>query len=133
MHEGLDTSNLSKNELYELVSSTYLLPPCSSKGLTRNILLQTHRDDIYSLEARTYKKFEVELSKAQLKKVGIMNNALLVRKLNMLHRLRGEKELGFSEFEIPDQNWLYKIARYADQTNLLEFFETAVVPEPALS
>ena len=55
MVEGLDTSNLSKNELYDLVSSVYLLPPSTSKGLTRNTILQTHRGDIYRLEARTYK------------------------------------------------------------------------------
>lgn len=70
---------------------------------------------------------------SQLKKVGIMNNALLVRKLNALLKMKGEKELGYNEYEIPEQNWLYKIARYADQTNLLEFFESPVVPEPALT
>ena len=40
--------------------------------------------------------------------------------------------MGFTELEVPDQTWLYKVARYIDQTNILEFFETLISPEPPL-
>jgi hypothetical protein len=64
--------------------------------------------------------------------VGIINNSLLVKKLNILLRERGQPQLGFTEFDLPEQNWLYKVARFIDRTNLLEFFEAAPFPEPPL-
>lgn len=31
------------------------------------------------------------------------------------------------------QNWLYRIARYIDKTNIIEFFEAAVIQEPPIT
>ena len=64
--------------------------------------------------------------------MGIINNSLLVKKLNILLKDRGQPTLGFGEFDLPEQNWLYRVARYIDKTNLLEFFESAPFPEPPL-
>ena len=131
--EGLETKNLDKNELYELVSKEYMLPPILSKGMTREYLLQVREGDVFRVTYRDYKDFEYTLDKDQQKKIGVVNNALLVRKLNLLLRFHEEKDLGFTEYNLPDQNWLYKVARYIDRTNLLEFFERTVFPEPPLS
>lgn len=132
-NEGLDTSNLEKHELYELVSSEILVCPMTSKGLTRAKLLQYHREEIVAIGVREYKHFELALTKAQQRKVGIVNNALLVRKLNLLLASKGMKPTGFTEFEVPDQCWLYKAARFLDPSNLLEFFEAPVSQEPPLT
>ena len=59
----------------------------------------------------------------------MINNAILVRKLNLLLKSKGGKELGFSEYDIPEQNWLFKVARFIDQTNMLEFFEEPIENE----
>lgn len=131
--ESLETKNLDKNELYELISKEYMLPPINSKGTTREYLLQVKDGEVFRVTHRDHKAFEYTLDKDQQKKVGVINNALLVRKLNTLLRLHGEKELGFTEYNLPDQNWLYKVARYIDRTNLLEFFERAAFPEPPLN
>ena len=131
--EGQDTKNLDKNELYELVSKDYMLPPVNSKGITREYLLQVKEGDVFRVTHRDHKDFEFTLEKDQQKKVGVVNNALLVRKLNLLLTLHGEKGLGFSEYNLPEQNWLYKVARYIDRTNMLEFFEKAAIPEPPLT
>ena len=131
--ESVDTKNLQKHELYELVSSTYMLPPLNSKGLTRDYLLQVKHAEVFRVTNDEYKHFEYRLAKSMTKKVGIINNALLVRKLNLLLRDRGEMELGYTEYDLPEQNWLYKAARYIDKSNLLEFFEMAASPEPALN
>ena len=45
--ESVDTKNLQKHELYELVSSTYMLPPLNSKGLTRDYLLQAKHAEVF--------------------------------------------------------------------------------------
>lgn len=127
--EGLDTANLQKNELYDLVAATYMLPPYASKGVTREYLLKVYRNEAFRIPTRQYKEFEINLTKDQLKKVGITNNALLVKKLNMLLASKHLNTLGFADNEIPEQTWLYKIARFIDQTNILEFFEHPVQAE----
>jgi len=131
--EDLDTKNLDKNELYTLVTKTYMLPPVNSKGITREYLLQVKEGDVFRVTHRDHKEFEFRLEKEQQRKVGVVNNALLVRKLNLLLRIHGEKDLGFTEYNLPDQNWLYKVARYIDRTNLLEFFAQPVMREEPLS
>lgn len=131
--EDLATKSLDKNELYELISKTYMLPPVNSKGITREYLLQVHEGDVFRVTHRDHKEFEFRLEKEQQRKVGVVNNALLVRKLNLLLRMHNEKDLGFTEYNLPEQGWLYKAARYIDRTNLLEFFAQPVMPEEPLS
>ena len=63
------------------------------------------------MERLAFKHFEFNLERCHFKKVGITSNALLVKKLNRLLELQGEKSLGFTELEVPDQTWLYKVAR----------------------
>lgn len=48
-------------------------------------------------------------------------------------KLKGLKPLGFKESDTPEQNFLYRTARFLDKSNFLEFFESAVTPEPPLS
>ena len=138
--EGYDTKNLSKKELYEFVSRVYMLPPVASKGLTRDYLLQVHKGDVFRVPIGEFKHFEVDLSPDMERRVGTINNSILVKKLNILLQETGRKPLGFTEFEIPEQvvalliqKWLYKVARYIDKTSLTEFFEYPVEPEPPLS
>ena len=131
--EGLETLNLSKTEIYEIVSADYILPPCTAKGITREYLLKVKNGEVFRLLNTDYKKFEYPLNKAQMRKIGTVNNALLVKKLNLLLKLKGQNDLGYTEFNLPEQVWLYKIARYIDPTNLLEFFESPAMPENPLT
>ena len=77
--EGLDTKNLLKKELYDMVSAVWHLPPYSSKGVTRDYLLRVNGDQVFRVNSNELKRFEVELSKDQQKKNGTVNNALLVK------------------------------------------------------
>ena len=131
--EPLETKNASKNELYDMVAEHYMLPPANSKGISREYLLKVRDNQIFRVTNQDFKQFDFTLTKNHLKKIGTMNNSLLVRKLNRLLSMKGEKELGYTEFDLPEQTWLYKVARYIDPTNLLEFFETPARPEPPLS
>lgn len=131
--EGDDTKNLDKHELYEIIAKEYMIPPVNTKGVTREYLLQVKDGQVFRVTHRDHKNFEFTLDKDQKKKVGVVNNALLVRKLNLLLTGLGQRPLGFTEYNLPDQNWLYQVARYIDRTNVLEFFEKAAVPEPPLS
>lgn len=131
--EGPDTKKLQKHELYEEVTKIWMLPPLESKGLTREYLLRVRDDEVFRVTTTEYKHFEVNLNKKQQKKVGIVNNALLVRKLNILLKSKGQKDLGFTEYNLPDQDWLYKVARFIDASNIMEFFEAPAGCEPPLS
>lgn len=131
--EDIATKNLDKHELYAVVTKTYMLPPVCSKGITREYLLQVNEGDAFRVTHRDHKEFEFRLEKEQQRKVGVVNNALLVRKLNLLLRMHNVKELGFTEYNLPDQNWLYKVARYIDRTNMLECFAQPVMPEEPLN
>ena len=127
--EGPDTVHLSKNQLYDTVNQTYLLPPPGSRGVTRDYLLRVHRDQVFRVTHHVYKHFEVDLAPNHLKKTTLVNCAMVVKKLNLLLAERRQSSLGFTHFEVPESAWLMKVARYIDQTNLLECFEAAVVPE----
>jgi hypothetical protein len=130
--EGFETCNLQKNELYDMVASDYLLPPLNTRGVTREYLLAVREGTVFRVANMEWRTFDFNLTKSHNKKVGVVNNSLLVKKLNILLRGRGQPQLGFTEFELPEQNWLFKVARFIDRTNLLEFFESAPFPEPPL-
>ena len=132
-NEGVQTKNMNKRDLYELLSEDYLLPACESKGVNREYLLKVHNDEVFRVKLAEYKLFEFGLEKSHNKKVGIINNSLLIKKLNMLLLEEGKKELGFTENELPNEAWLYKIARYIDRTGRLEFFESSPFPPEPLN
>ena len=131
--EGEDTKTIKKKKLYEMISKDYFLPPIDSKGITREYLLKVRDGEVFRVTNRDYKDFEYHLDKKMQRKVGIVNNALMVRKINMFLQLKGEPPLGFTEFDLPEQNWLYTISRLIDPTNLLEFFEAPATSEPPLT
>lgn len=133
--EDPDTKFLDKKELHTSLAHRFYLPPCHSKGVTREYLLKVHKDQVFRVPILELKHFEVELTTSQTKRIGLTNNSLLVRKLNALLLTRGQQELGFDEYESPDEvgkpdkTWLYRVARYIDKSNLLEFFEAPVNTE----
>lgn len=137
--EGPDTRSLEKRALYEFIAKDYLLPPFGSRGVTRDYLLRVHRGQVFRIPIMDIKRFEVELQPVQTKKLGVANNGLLTKKLNILLESREEKTLGFDHYEPPEQVqydhqvWLCRVARYIDATNLTEFFEQPAQPEPRLT
>jgi hypothetical protein len=128
--EGDDTKNLSKKAFYNMLNLKYYMPPVTARGVTRDYLLKVHRDQVFRVDQVELRQFEVNLTPAMNKRVGLLNNCFLVRKVNVLLRSREQPELGFDEYDPPDENWLYKIVRFLDPTNILEFFEAPVQPEP---
>jgi hypothetical protein len=101
--EDPETRHLDKRELYNMVGHRYYLPPCTSKGVTREYLVKVHRNQLFRVATLELKHFEVELTGPMTKRVGIQNNALLMRKLNVLLLSKGQTQLGFDEFDAPDE------------------------------
>ena len=137
--EGPETRDLDKRELYENVYLRYFIPPFDSRGINREYLLAVFYGHVFRITHSEIRHFEVDLETKMVKRIGILNNGLLVRKLNKLLDVKGERPLGFKEEEPPEQvvyfeqEWLYRIARAIDRTNLMEFFEAPVTKEPSLT
>ena len=138
-NEDPDTQESHKKELFTMLSHRFYLPPFHSRGITRDYLLRVHKERVFRVPMLELKHFEVELTTGMTKRVGIFNNCLLVRKVNLLLASRGAPELGFDEFDPPeevilvDKSWLYRVTRFIDQSNILEFFESPVVTEKAVT
>ena len=129
--EDADTKSLDKRAFYTMVNKTYFLPPFSSRGMNREYLLKVHRGQAFRVIALDLRHFEVELTTEMNKRVGLLNNCFLVRKVNVLLTSRSQPELGFDEYDPPEEAWLYRVVRYLDPTNILEFFEAPVTQEPS--
>jgi hypothetical protein len=127
--EDNDTKNLSKKAFYNMLSLTYFMPPVIARGVTRDYLLKVHRGQVFRVPLLELRQFEVNLTPEMNKRVGLLNNCFLARKVNVLLRSREQPELGFDEYDPPDEVWLYKIVRYLDPTNILGFFEAPVRKE----
>ena len=97
--DGTGLDSVQKGKLYKLIAEEYLIQPIASKGVDKDYLLKVRDGEVFRVTNREFKQFEFSLErKSQQTKVGIVNNALLVRKLNLLLRSRGERELGFTEY-----------------------------------
>jgi hypothetical protein len=129
--EDNDTKTLSKKAFYNMLNLTYFMPPVGARGVTRDYLLKVYKGQVFRVPLLELRQFEVNLTPAMNKRVGLLNNCFLLRKVNVLLRSRNQPELGFDEYDPPDEIWLYKIVRYLDPTNILEFFEAPVDHEPA--
>lgn len=139
LDEDADTAGLEKPQLYENVSAVKYVAPYGTRGIKRKYLVDTIKGRVFSVGHSELRHFEVDLDNSQTKRLGSINNGLVVRKINMLQASRRDPELGFNEFEPPEQvdsshqPWLVRIARYIDRTNLAEIFEAPVNPEPPLT
>jgi len=131
--EPPETSGLSKNQLYDRVVAMYFLPPFLSRGVTREYLLGVLNNEYFRVTHNEIKHFEVDLTKQQTAKATCLNNALVVKKMNLLLRDQGRRPLGFTEYEVPESAWLFRIARFVDQTNLMELFQREIRPEPPVA
>ena len=138
-NEGPETRNLEKKPLYDMLAAIYNLPPYGSRAVTREYLLKVFRGEVFCVKNNELRHFEADLTPALTKRNGDPNNGILVKKLNILLQSKGLPQLGFTHFDAPDtvskfhQVWLFRIARFIDQSNLAELFEKEVTAEPSLT
>lgn len=102
-NEDPETRELDKRKFYNLVATRFFLPPITTKGITREYLVKVYRNEVYTVPLFDLKHYEVELTASMMKRVGIPNNSLLVRKLDGLLASQNLPPLGFDDFEPPDE------------------------------
>lgn len=128
-----ETRSLDKRRLYDSLAHKWYLAPIHSKMMNREYLLAVFAGSVFRVGLLELKHFEVELTPKMTRRVGIINNGILVKKLNELLKATNRPPLGFEESDPPDQGWLYRVARFLDPTNLTEFFEEPVYDEPPIN
>ena len=109
--------NLKKKAIYKLLSEQWLLPEESSKGVHRRYLVGVYRGDYFRVNIMEYKRFEVELTPAQLKKTPFLSSGDVFVKISHLLTEIGIPPLGFEVGLFPEDTWLYKIVRFVDRSN----------------
>lgn len=124
--EPIEIRQYNKQQLYFALCQQYLLPPIESKGVNRAYLVGVYTHQHFRVALIEYKRFEAELTPAQLKKTGLVNLMYILRKLNALLVEKGERTLGFPGFIIPEEAWLCKVARFVDRKNVMEFFQVSL-------
>ena len=126
--EPIETRKLSKQQLYDSLKDTYLLPGIDSKGVNRVYLVQVFTGMVFRLTKQEWKRFDVDLTTRMTKRNNLVNMLYVLRKLNTLMEERMMRPLGFPDFVIPEEKWLSHIVRFVDRKNVLEFFEEAANP-----
>lgn len=101
--EGPDTKDMEKPALFNMVNAIKFIPPYGSRGNRRKYLVSVHHNQVFSVNHSTLRHFEVDLDTSMTKRLGVVSNGLMVRKLNLLLASKGQPQLGFSEFEPPEQ------------------------------
>ena len=124
--EPLELRDKSKNQIYAMLAETHFLPSVDSKGVNRAYLLGVYRGDHFRVNKIDVKRFELDLTPVQQKRVSLVNLAYMYRKLNALLLERQEPQLGFPDHAIPEESWLCRVARYTDRKNVLEFFMQSI-------
>ena len=118
--------SLSKHSLYKMLSADYFLPPRDSRGVSRTYLVGVYTHKYFRVGNIELKKFMAELTPFELKKAVFIIKAETHYKVEQLLRETGKNELGFKSGLIPDDVWLYQMARYIDKYNTADIFEIAV-------
>ena len=101
--EADDTRKLTKKDFYKMLDKVYFMPPLQSRGMHRPYLLKVHNALVFRIKQSDLRHFEVDLTPEMSKRTGPLNNCLLVRKVNFFLRSQNKVELGFDEFDPPEE------------------------------
>jgi hypothetical protein len=118
--------NLKKKAIYKMLSDQYLLPEENSKGVHRRYLVGVYRGDYFTINVMEFKRFEVELTPAQLKKTPYLSSGDVFAKISRLLEEMGLPPLGFEVGLFPEDTWLYKVVRFVDRANATGVYLEAV-------
>lgn len=124
--EDPETRNMTKSQIFKLLSGTYFLPTFDSRALSRSYLLQVRRHAIFRIERHALLQFEATLELEHHAKKGSHNLTILVERLETLLQQLGERPLGFRPGCYPEECWVHRVVRFVDRSNLLEVFKLPI-------
>ena len=117
-------SQISKKTLYKRLADVYYLPPCNSKGVSRQYLETVQSGTCFRIETIELKRFLAELKPSQTKRSLYANKSEAFIKLRSLLNELNYKPLSFQAEYVPNSEWLFNVLRYIDRHNTSGIFET---------
>lgn len=120
--EPIEIRNQTKTQLYDLLKSKYILPDRESRGVSRQYLVAVYEGLVMRVERGVLLSFEANLDLSHLVKAGPVSISTVLRKLDTLQYQISARPLGFPDSGLPDEEWLWRIARYLDTNNILGLF-----------
>lgn len=111
-----------KKRLYSELAEKYFLPPRDSYGVTKKYLDKVSAGTVWRVELITMKRFMAEMRPSQMKRAVYTCKFETYIKIERVLMEKGEKSLGYETGLIPDGEWLYKVARYVDRSNVCGLF-----------
>lgn len=124
--EPAELRTQSKNQIYSLLKTQFMLPEKDSRGVTRSYLISVYKKQFYRVERSDLLAFESKLTLQEQVKNSTLSVSQIVIRMDALLRQLGEAPLGFSEFNCPDEQWCWRIARFLDRANLLNLYKSPV-------
>jgi hypothetical protein len=121
--EPLELRGISKNKVYDLLAERYCLPERESRAITRDYLLRVHSGKVLRIGLNEMGLFKAKITPKLMKRAKYVNGADAAAKLNSLLKERGEPELGFTREAMPDNDWLFHVARFLDPSNTAGLFQ----------
>jgi len=121
-NEPAELRRQTKSQIYDALAERFFLPKKCSKGVNRRYLVGVYLNEHYRVDLREMKRFEAELTTAQLKKAPLLNLTDLFHKLSGLCQEYGYRPFGFAPNVVPEEKWLLSITRYIDRANLTAAF-----------
>lgn len=116
----------SKAKIYQNLSQTYFLPDKDSRGLSKLYLARVHRNMVFRVNRQVLLQYECGLQQDETLKTSFLNLGLLMSRMNLLLQQLAQPQLGFDQNTLPDENWLLRICRFIDRTNILGAFRRGV-------
>lgn len=120
--EPAETKDLTKKKLHERLCSHFFLPPNEARGVTRVYLVQVFRGQVFRVPLLEMQHFMADLLKDHMKKAPYINSLDVKIKVEALLQEMGQPPLGYPEGVIPEEDWLFQVARKLDQNNSTNIF-----------
>lgn len=121
---------LTKHAIYKLLSNEFLLPAKDSRAVTRGYLSAVYRNEVFRVNRVDILTFEARLTTEDLVRTSFSCLLTSIDRLSRLLELQNHRGLGFRGSSLPDECWLYRIARFVDAYNLLGLFRRRIPNAP---
>ena len=121
-----EVRNQSKSQLYSVNAFTFFLPSKHSRATSKLYLYRVQTNQVFRVMRQQILEFESRLQPDECVRVSFMNIPMVVARLNRLLVQQGLQELSFTATTMPDDDWVFRVVRFVDQSNVLGCFKRGV-------
>lgn len=129
-HEPAQYRQLAKKTIFKMASLNKLMPDYKSRVVSRRWLIGTEDLHYFSLNKVEVLQFEALLNFEDKVRNHDQSMAIVVEKVNEFLINQGRLPLGYENNCYPDEEYMYRLARFVDPSNVLRIFKKAIPNAP---